>query len=109
MHLESSLALFSPLAPVLIALLGAILSLRLGRRRSVHLAAFAAMISALPAFLRTQARLDWTIQYPGLGDGFILVLLLCATRVPDPGSSTQFFAKQAVAEEHPLPRANELT
>jgi hypothetical protein len=66
------------LAPVLLAVLGGIVSSRLSRRRwVVHGLVFAAMLFALPAFTYFQGVIDpTTIEGAGPLDGAILLLYL---------------------------------
>lgn len=82
-RLYLSLFAFLPFAPLVIAVLGAIISLRLSRRRwLIDALTFAAMLLALPVYIHLQGVLDpTTVLYPGPGDGFI-VLLYLAVLIP---------------------------
>lgn len=67
---------FLPIAPPVIVLSAGLLSRLVSRGKwMVHIAAFVATILVVPLFIRIQALIDpTTIQYPGPGDGFILIL-----------------------------------
>jgi hypothetical protein len=73
-----SLFIYLPYAPLVLAVLGGIISLRLSQRRwIVHTITLGAMISALPIYIYLQGVIDPTIiEYPGPGDGFIVLLYL---------------------------------
>jgi hypothetical protein len=72
-RLYLSLFVFLPFAPLVLAVFGGMISLRLSRRRwIVHTMTFVAMILALPIYVYFQGVLDpTTILYPGPGDGFV--------------------------------------
>jgi hypothetical protein len=75
-NLLLSLFVYLPIAPLLLAILGAIVSLQLSRRRwIIHAITFVAMVLALPIYIRIEGLVDpTTIQYPGPGDGFVVLL-----------------------------------
>jgi hypothetical protein len=66
------------LAPIWLAVLGATISLRLSRRRWIlHVSVLAMMLIAPFAAIYLQGIIDpTTIQNPGPGDGFVLLLYL---------------------------------
>jgi hypothetical protein len=66
------------LAPILLAVLGRVVSTRLSSRRwIVHSLVFAAMLFALPALIYFRGLIDpTTIEGPGPGDGGIVLLYL---------------------------------
>jgi hypothetical protein len=66
------------LVPVLLAVFGCALSLRLSRRRwIVHILVLSAVLFALPAFIYLQGISDpTTILGPGPGDGWIVLFYL---------------------------------
>lgn len=77
MKAYNALFVFVPFAPVLIALSAGAISFRSRRRWLIHIGAFVATTVALPVYLRVQALLDpTTVNYPGPGDGFIVLLYL---------------------------------
>jgi hypothetical protein len=69
---------FLPLVPPVLAILGAVISLQLSRRRwIVYTTTVIAMLLALPIYVHFQGVLDPTsIQYPGPGDGLGVLLYL---------------------------------
>ena len=71
-----SLFVYLPLAPLVLAVLGAIISLQLAYRRwIVHAITLIAMVLALPIYIYIEGVVDpTTIQYPGPGDGFVVLL-----------------------------------
>ena len=69
---------FMPFATPVLAILGCILSLQLSRRRwVVHTVTLIAMLLALPIYLHVLGALEpTTIEYPGPGDGFVVMLYM---------------------------------
>jgi hypothetical protein len=65
-------------APVVIATAAILMTLRISRHRWIaHVIAFVALLTALPAYLWIQGILDpTTIDYPGPGDGLVVLLYL---------------------------------
>jgi hypothetical protein len=100
---------FLPFAPPILAVLGGITSLQLPRRRwIVHTITFVAMVLALPVYIHFLGVLEPTsIQYPGPGDGFVvllyLVILLLTALVY---SVFSFFTRARLDQTKPLPRSN---
>jgi hypothetical protein len=76
--LYMSLFLAMPLSPILILAAAVAVSFRMKRGRwIVHIVAFAAMLLSMPLYLKGRGILDPTsIEYPGPGDGFGVLLWL---------------------------------
>jgi hypothetical protein len=67
-----------PFAPIFIMIVAVFVSARMSMHRwAIHIGAFAALFLTLPLYIWTCALLDpTTIEYPGPGDGFVVLLYL---------------------------------
>jgi hypothetical protein len=75
-----SLFILLPFAPPVLAVIGGGISLRLSRCRwIVHTITLVAMILALPVYIYLEGVVDpTTVEYPGPGDGFVVLFYLAS-------------------------------